>query len=277
MSSPRQSLWTEIRARTLEYRGHSVKETYYHHEGPYEDSPNYFFTVFSIGLENPFDVEILLEPAARTPGMEISSERIRIDNPDLEDKFVTGNKEAFIQAVFDADICRQIWKLGGRVPLLSIWTIKDTRGWQLGTETYSALDHERFQLLLDTLINLAEKITKINSVAAARGLVTSEEELAAKQQMEFDRRMNAVLAGGFNAAGVMDAAILLILEKWGRLSRNQIEQELGAAGFTLKGVKVVQALQRLVREGKVSKMLGERKVMEYSRSLLTRDSEPKHL
>jgi hypothetical protein len=190
-----------------EYRNHRIEVTYHSGRVFLEDSEssNTFFTIFRVGFENSFDVDLRLGPVASR--QRIYPERIRIDSPGFEDEYVAGNKEDYIQSIFDSDICTQILKLRGRVPLFSMWTTKDGKGWQLSTETYSHIqevknDPDRFRLIIDVLVDLAEKIEKNPPLAIplARALIQEQKEAKKDSQDEPVNREN-VLSGARGLKG----------------------------------------------------------------------------
>ena len=190
-----------------EYRNHRIEVTYHSGTVFYDDSESAraSFTIFRVGFENPFDVDLRLGPVASR--QRIYPERIRIGSPGFEDEYVAGNKEDYIQSIFDSDICTQILKLRGRVPLFSMWTTKDGKGWQLSTETYSHIqevknDPDRFRLIIDVLVNLAEKIEKNPPLAIplARALIQEQKEAKKDSQDEPVNREN-VLSGAQGLKG----------------------------------------------------------------------------
>jgi hypothetical protein len=178
-----------------------------------------------------------------------------------EEFYIKGNKQREIDIVIGSSILDKLNKFKNTLYLLEIG-----RGTRISTcieleiepNIILYIDSESLEetkltplkakLIVDTLIDIAENIEKLPYAIARTPPLLAEEH--AKEDLAFQE---------------LDGLILSILgETTGNLSREQITAKIMAIYPSDQNPEIIQALLRLVQNGKLSKSIGDDRMIRYS-------------
>ena len=114
----------------------------------------------------------------------------------------------------------------------------------------------RFRLVIDTMIDIVEKIeasVSFEDMQQIRSRMEEEKKLRAEQL-----RLNPVI--------YLHLTIMGLLDKRQGLMAKEIGDELRSMGLAIENIEVIHALSKLMKEGKVTRVQGSDRI-RYLRAL----------